>query len=65
MNCFALGGLDSEGDIRLHACNASELQLIVKEVLETADHYEDETIFTWGGKRAIAHVAQIALPLPS
>jgi len=63
--------LDSDGDIRLHACiygldfSPTELQLIVKEVLEAADHYDDEIIFTWGGKRAIDHVTHISLPLPS
>lgn len=63
--------LDSDGDIRLHACiygtdfSANELQLVVKEVLEAADHYDDEIIFTWGGRRAIDHVSHISLPLPS
>jgi hypothetical protein len=62
--------LDSDGDVCLYACiygsefSASELQLIVKEVLEAADHYDDEITFTWGGKRAIDHVTQIALPSP-
>ncbi len=69
--CFGGGSLDSDGDIRLHASiygaefSANELQLIVREVLEAADHYDDEIISSWGGKRAIDHVAQIALPLPS
>jgi hypothetical protein len=63
--------LDSDGDIRLHACiygtdfSPSEVQLVVREVLEAADYYDDEIILIWGGKRAIDHVSRISLPLPS
>jgi hypothetical protein len=63
--------LDSDGDIRLHACiygtdfSPSEVQLVVREVLEAADYYDDEIILIWGGKRAIEHVSRISLPLPS
>jgi hypothetical protein len=58
--------LDDDRDIKLQAhiygenFSRAELLVIVKEVLESADHYDDQIMLTWGGKRAIDHVATFA-----
>jgi len=56
---FGAFGIDDDGDIRFeHAlvgstCDPNELCASVMAVLRAADHYDDEIVERWGGKRAV------------
>lgn len=57
---FRFGGFSmaDEGDIRFHVtllgnnCDANEFKLALTEVLESADHFDDQIVERWGGRRA-------------
>ncbi|PZU92180.1 MAG: hypothetical protein DCE90_18755 [Pseudanabaena sp.] len=57
---FRFGGFSmaDEGDIRFHVtllgacCQKNEFELAIKEVLESADKFDDVIVETWGGRRS-------------
>jgi len=57
---FRFGGFSmaDDGDIRFHvtllgaSCQQNEFKLAINEVLESADHFDDLIVETWGGRRA-------------
>jgi hypothetical protein len=56
---FGVFSIDDDGDIRFHTtlvgstCDQHELQTSVSSVLQTADHFDDTIVATWGGERAL------------
>ncbi len=56
---FGAFAIDAEGDILFQdtivgsTCDPEELEASVREVLETADEYDDQIMTQWGGHRAL------------
>jgi hypothetical protein len=56
---FGVFSIDDLGNIRLHStlvgssCDRQKLQTTVTAILSAADHYDDQIVATWGGKRAL------------
>lgn len=59
---FGAFGVDKDGDILFEhsivgsTADKNELKASVMAVLMTADHYDDQIVSRWGGKRALDHV---------
>jgi hypothetical protein len=56
---FGAFGVDKDGDIIFEhtivgsTIDKEELKSSVKAVLSVADHYDDDIVSRWGGKRAL------------
>lgn len=59
---FGAFGLDDDRDIFFEhsivgsTCDRKELESSVIAVLKTADHYDDQIVARWGGKRALDQI---------
>ena len=58
---FGAFALNESGDVLFEhtivgsTCDPAELEASVREVLETADDYDDKIVERWGGERALDH----------
>lgn len=58
---FGAFGISESGDVLFEhtivgsTCDPNELEASVREVLETADDYDDKIVDKWGGERELDH----------